>query len=675
MKKCSFKALATVSAFIVPSLATAHTNSVGFLSAASAVTTCVGGPLTPCYDVEIFYGSWHNNNGLAAEGDLALFRQDGGGGETQVVGQSSPGGGAEIQFSTAHSQTGTIPNTTTTQHTYATNPSADYSNLQSVFTLGTNYFFHTQSGLAAAPGSGTNQVYAHQSAVAVGLAPGTYRIDYDGLSGVLSQNWTPTGSVGSAIFTLLPNGTVTVPSAAPPSVSLSTSATDNSSPFTVTVTFSEPVSGLSLGDFAVGNGNVSNLVMVSAGVYTVLVTPTGGPVTLDLPASTVIDVDTLPNSASNTLSLNAAPAGPTPLTPAVLTELQQLIIDEAVKDLQNQLVANQRFTRGARDRFLAARRCRQLEEERDQLGRTELELIPECEDDLVSRNNIPFDIDGSLVASSRGFDLAGKFFGQEGNYEGTHRRLVYGEFELTGYENGSVLGTLSGRVAWEKMTSDTTMLGYFLGADLTRSDINSSFSGSRDTLGLSLGAYYVEEIGEDLIGDAFIAFGVGMNNLDVGNGTVDVTSNYLTASVQAGATISGDIEYEKFTLSPEFGATYGITRIGDVGVSGTAGAVSGTDTIAAGTVSVGVLNFTPRIEIPLEINHDTYDEKQFTISPTILCQYIKSTTSSTNCGGGLELELVAKTYDGTRRVGGRIGYQSVGGSGQGNMSVFYERSF
>jgi len=59
----------------------------------------------------------------------------------------------------------------------------------------------------------------------------------------------------------------------------------------------------------------------------------------------------------------------------------------------------------------------------------------------------------------------------------------------------------------------------------------------------------------------------------------------------------------------------------------------------------------------------------------VLCQVVRTDTSTTNCGAGLELELTAKTYDNTNRVGGRLGYQSVGGAGQSNISLFYERSF
>lgn len=674
MKKYLISKVISLLILLFPLVANAHTNSVGFKISPSAVTTCIGGG-SPCYDVEIFYGSWHSGS-ISAEGDLALWLQSGGG-ETQVVGQSASGG-TQIPFTTSHSLVGTLPNSSPTAlYNYSTVGSADYNNLLSVFNPGTDYFFSNYTSLMAVPDGSVSGVYAHQSAVAVGLGPGSYRIAYDAAtSGGLSATWSPVAPVQTAIFTLSPNGSVVVPSA-PPSVVLSTATTTYSGPFTVTATFSKDITGLSLADFVVSGGTVSSLVNVSPGVYTVLVTPdgSGGPITVDLPSATVQDSSAQPNSASNQLALSAAPPPTTPFTPAVKDELRNLIVGEATRDLQNQMGGHLSFTRGARDRFIAAKKCRQLKGGGDRAGNPRLDRVLQCDDDRVSRNNVPFDVDGRFVATSRGANLVGNFFGQNGAEDGSGRRLVYGEFDLTGYDNGSVIGTLSGRVAWEHMISGSNMLGYFVGADLTRSNINSTFSGARDTLGLNFGAYYVEDIGKGLVGDAFVALGVGMNNLDVGNGVVDVTSQYQTASAQAGASISGEVQYDKFTLSPEISMVYGVTRIGDVGVTGSGIGVSGTDTIVAGTVRVGEMKLTPRFEIPLEMSSDTYDEKQLTVSPRVICRIVKTTSSTTDCGAGLDLELVAKTFDSTRRVGGRVSYQSVGGEGQGNLALFYERAF
>ena len=70
----------------------------------------------------------------------------------------------------------------------------------------------------------------------------------------------------------------------------------------VTVTFSEPVTGLTLGDFNVTNGSATNLTG-SGATYGVTVVPTAdGAVTVQLPAGAAQDIPGNPSTVSNTLT-------------------------------------------------------------------------------------------------------------------------------------------------------------------------------------------------------------------------------------------------------------------------------------------------------------------------------------------------------------------------------------
>ncbi len=73
--------------------------------------------------------------------------------------------------------------------------------------------------------------------------------------------------------------------------------------WTMTITFSEAVTGLTLSDIETTNATLSNLTTSDNITYTVLVTPAGnGPVTLRVPANTVVNVGNNSNAASNTFS-------------------------------------------------------------------------------------------------------------------------------------------------------------------------------------------------------------------------------------------------------------------------------------------------------------------------------------------------------------------------------------
>lgn len=83
--------------------------------------------------------------------------------------------------------------------------------------------------------------------------------------------------------------------------------------FTATITFSAAMTGLSLSDFVVTNGTITNLATTDDIVYTVDITPAAdGTVTVKLPANVALNTFGSGNQASNTLSVNATlPVQPT----------------------------------------------------------------------------------------------------------------------------------------------------------------------------------------------------------------------------------------------------------------------------------------------------------------------------------------------------------------------------
>ncbi len=101
------------------------------------------------------------------------------------------------------------------------------------------------------------------------------------------------------------------PGAVAPSVTLSGPSSATAA-YTVSVAFSEAVTGLTASDFTVVNGSASN-VSGSGASYTVLITPTGaGNISVTLPADSVTDLnDSLGNTASSTLVTSYGSSSPT----------------------------------------------------------------------------------------------------------------------------------------------------------------------------------------------------------------------------------------------------------------------------------------------------------------------------------------------------------------------------
>ena len=106
------------------------------------------------------------------------------------------------------------------------------------------------------------------------------------------------GNVAAPTFSINYDGTK-------PDVTLTTPSSLTKGPFTVTITFTESVTGFLVGDLNPNNASLSNFTPVSGTTYTVDVTPNSdGLVTLDLPADSAIDAANNGNNAATQLRVN-----------------------------------------------------------------------------------------------------------------------------------------------------------------------------------------------------------------------------------------------------------------------------------------------------------------------------------------------------------------------------------
>ena len=120
------------------------------------------------------------------------------------------------------------------------------------------------------------------------------------------------GIVCTATVTIVDDDTATVDptpvDTTAPTVTITSAASEPvSGPFSITVTFSEPVTGFELPDLVVGNGSASELQGTEAS-YTATVTPTAsGAVTVDIAAGAAEDSAGNPSVAADQFSITADP--------------------------------------------------------------------------------------------------------------------------------------------------------------------------------------------------------------------------------------------------------------------------------------------------------------------------------------------------------------------------------
>ena len=364
------------------------------------------------------------------------------------------------------------------------------------------------------------------------------------------------------------------------------------------------------------------------------------------------------SSSADTVTITVEAPSPTPATAFAEyeQEIRATLVDDAQRNLQSTLNANQRMTSDARERFVASQ---------------------QVSDNDVSRDNVPFDVDGKFTLSETRLSTKGTFFEQRSNADGTARRLFFGDFDLQhDGDTGSSTATLTGRIAWEQMTSEQTMLGYFIGGELAHSNIKGSFEGDQNRLGVTAGGYVVHQLNEQVFLDGFITLGAGRNDLEMANDVLALTSDYTTRTATLGAALSGVYEYDQYEFRPELAFSYGKTWIGDVGFTGVAyGLTDNTLSLDAGNVSITNLTLRPEVVWALDADTVADSRTQLTYAPRLICERVQSTTTTQDCGAGGEIGLTSTSRDGMSNAEFRVIVDKVGDSTRSSLMLNFERQF
>ncbi|PWG15639.1 hypothetical protein DFK10_15850 [Salibaculum griseiflavum] len=342
------------------------------------------------------------------------------------------------------------------------------------------------------------------------------------------------------------------------------------------------------------------------------------------------------------------------------SDVAEVLTDASERALNSTIAANRNLTLDARKRFIESRR---------QIGGEG--------SGLASRNVVGFDVDGTFTANNGRISTQGTFFEQSGNYEGTYRRLAFGEFNVQhDSDTGSTTATLSGKLAWERMLDQDNMVGYFLGGELARSDIDGVYEGDQDRFGINAGAYFVSALQENLYADGFVSLGAGRNDLDITNGTLDLQGDYTTRSATIGAALSGVIERDGYEIWPEIALTYGYTDLGTVGLTDrNATSTDNQVSIDADSVSIANLTLRPEFRIPMDGLPSSESLSLFTFAPRVICEQVKTIGTTEDCGGGAEFGFNTTSQDGNSRFVARIKADRIASSTRTGFELGLEHQF
>jgi hypothetical protein len=429
-----------------------------------------------------------------------------------------------------------------------------------------------------------------------------------------------------------------------PSVSLSGPTGLQTGPFTVTVTFSEPVYGFGLDDIEAINATVSSLSGSDA-VYTVTVTPRGsGTVTIQVLAGAATDALTNPNTASAVLEIEAA---------SVAAEFEEyaddilaIISDQSLRDLRARIAATERMVKAAQER---------LASDAPQMDRA-------------------LSFQGTLKADNASISSKGSY-GEEIGLANGSRRIIWGEFSVTRDAEGTTSARLDTTLAWERRLSDDALAAWFLGLEVGHADVSRDFSGPLRSMGLSLGAYGVRRLGDALYLRGFASVTAGRNDLELSNGILTLQSDYATRSLQAGATLSGALPMGGWEVRPALSLAFGRTWLGTLDLTGSAYGDTGEFRLDAGQVTLASLAFRPEVLIPLDGQPVADALTLLTLAPGLTCEKVSGVEDWSDCGLALGAGLRHQSRNGLVRYTADVDVSRVGPRKDTSLSLSLEHRF
>ncbi len=227
---------------------------------------------------------------------------------------------------------------------------------------------------------------------------------------------------------------------------------------------------------------------------------------------------------------------------------------------------------------------------------------------------------------------------------------------------------VAGQIQFERMLSDKTMLGYFVGGSVGLMNEAGTLTTSMQAVGLKLGSYFVRELEGNVILDGYASVVTSSNDLRFTTDVMTANSNYLTQAGAVGLNLTGIIPLASVEIRPT--GSLSLTRsIGQtVNFDVSVGSASSTETATHGSITQSKLSFAPEVRMPFS-QTSFGGSSVATFTPKVTCQQLVKTTTTRNCGQGIALGVDTISKDGLTNVIVGTSFDQMGGQSSSSIEL------
>lgn len=338
-------------------------------------------------------------------------------------------------------------------------------------------------------------------------------------------------------------------------------------------------------------------------------------------------------------------------------DVEKIIVDTEIAKLRGQQTFLRSITSSARGR-LASGSC-------DGIAKDDTAAAPDQIQDCTLRDHdLQIGADGSGT-TLKGHDRTILSF------DG-YRRIT--NLDLSVLDQGE-LRTLSfnGYFGLESVRHEHALYGIFTGVSVNKSDVNRALSGSTDAYGISLGAYAVHELRQDLFSELYVSIGRSQNQLDLTDGSLDVAADYGTTETHLGWILSGKIENGQWDILPEAAVQLARSASSSVEVTGETSDGLATATWEGLTATLARADISTEFRYYLDGRAD--DAWVLGATPGIVCERVSAISVTSGCGLSVSLGLDRVSTDGAQRISAKLGAEEIEGVRRKSAALSYELRF